>query len=105
MSLHLGVKDEDTTILRNLANYSTNNSDTSHIQSGQYFLPVCYAMLTNIGGPYWLLATEILKTYSFSFNGAVTDTERKNSRKINQTATQQMTIGKICSPDGKVNWP
>jgi hypothetical protein len=70
-------------------------------------------MLTNIRGPERLSATEILKTYSFSFNESVTDTERKprrkvaavitNNCKINQTTTQHMIIGKMCPPDGAVN--
>lgn len=70
-------------------------------------------MLTSIRSCYWLSATETLKTYSFSFNESVTNTEKKKqcevaatittNCKINQTATQQMTIGKICFPDGKVN--
>jgi hypothetical protein len=67
-------------------------------------------MLTNIRGPYWIPATEILKTYSFFFNESVTETERKKTAAkllllSPTTATQQTTLGNICSPDGKIHWP
>jgi hypothetical protein len=37
-------------------------------------------MLTNIRGSYMLSATEILKTYSFSFSKSVTKTEKKAAK-------------------------